>query len=83
MMPELSLKKINSIGRQNFINFVKKYLNERGIFCTSNIRNETQSSGLIPGHAYSQVSFANIKLQDQTSFFFTHNLVSIMENDQI
>ena len=58
-MMDLNMNKINAIGRQNFISFIKKYLKKRGIFCTSTMSNQ---SGLFGGHAYSLLSIEDVEV---------------------
>ena len=65
---DLTWQKINSIGVDNFKNWMKKYLAEDGIFCTTNSleqgarQTETyQRNGLVKGHVYTLLQLDDIE----------------------
>ena len=64
---DLTMKKINRIGVEEFKAFVKKYLQRNGIFCTSNDGSDErpEANGLIQGHAYSLLSIDDIEVNGQ------------------
>ena len=65
---DLTMKKINRIGVEEFKAFVQKYLQRNGLFCTSDKRTDEipGANGLIQGHAYSLLSIYDIEVNGQT-----------------
>ena len=68
----LTTEKMNRIGVDNFKEFVAKYLQRNGLFCTANEPSHAndieypEANGLIKGHAYSLLSIYDITKNDGT-----------------
>ena len=67
---KLTMEKINKMGVENFKEFVTKYLQRNGIFCTANNYNDGEQfelNGLIKAHAYSLLCIYEVTKNDGTT----------------